>query len=66
MKHMASRVKEIRSLVQAAATGSQVDQLKALRNRLAAAIEDEKTRPREMAELSRLMLDVMKEITRYE
>ena len=48
---MASRVREIRSLVQAAATGSQLDQLKALRNRLAVVIEDEKTRPRRDAHL---------------
>ena len=50
----------------AAKVGPQLDQLKALRGRLADAIEDEKYRPREMAELARLLLDVMREIARYE
>jgi hypothetical protein len=58
--------REIRSLVMAAKVGPQLDQLKALRGRLADAIEDEKYRPREMAELARLLLDVMREIARYE
>ena len=64
-KHMTS-AREIRSLVMAAKVGPQLDQLKALRGRLADAIEDEKYRPREMAELARLLFDVMREIARYE
>jgi len=58
--------REIRSLVMAPKVGPQLDQLKALRGRLADAIEDEKYRPREMAELARLLLEVMREIARYE
>lgn len=54
------------TITQAAAEGSLKDQLEALRERVAKAVEDPNCPPRDLAALSRRLIEIAKEIAAIE
>lgn len=63
---MTVKGRPLNSVTNAASDGSRLDLLIAMRARVAAAVEDEKTPPRDLAALTRRLLEIANEIASIE